>query len=170
MIFFFKLCYRVVLFLVQCLRADVELFWMACFVYFLIGIFGALFMVCQVYHYECLQITQFMSKFGSCLDMHRDVPVGRVVSASGSEKSVSSSTPASTIIYDAYTSLRHCVKSWFLDKYRNAQSCFGCFTELLFHLLLSGQIRMHYQRDMLHYVAVSAIKTDMKIFDHIAIQ
>ena len=31
---------------------------------------------------------------------------GRVVSASGSETSVSSSTPASAIIYDAYTSLK----------------------------------------------------------------
>ena len=30
---------------------------------------------------------------------------GRVVSASGSETSVSSSTPASAIIYDAYTSI-----------------------------------------------------------------
>ena len=30
---------------------------------------------------------------------------GRVVSASGSETSVSSSAPASTIIYDAYTSI-----------------------------------------------------------------
>ena len=33
---------------------------------------------------------------------------GRVVSASGSETSVSSSTPTSAIIYDAYTSTSEC--------------------------------------------------------------
>ena len=32
---------------------------------------------------------------------------GRVVSASGSETSVSSSTPARAIIYDAYTSIKN---------------------------------------------------------------
>ena len=43
--------------------------------------------------------------FGSSADVNLLERGGRVVCASGSETSVLSSTPASAIIYDAYTSI-----------------------------------------------------------------
>ena len=48
---------------------------------------------------------------------------GRVVSASGSETSVSGSTPASAMIYDAYTSIKKKKKN--LNNHNNAKHTLG---------------------------------------------